>query len=38
MIDKNGKQITLSQLFQTLKMDPATLTLNSLDVHVRKEG
>jgi hypothetical protein len=34
MTDKNGKTVTLSQLFHTLKMDPSKMTLNSLDVHV----
>jgi len=31
--EKNGKKLTLKQVFDNLKMDPYDLTVDSLDVH-----
>lgn len=33
VVEKNGKKLTLKQMFDNLKMDPYDLTVDSLDVH-----
>ncbi len=33
VLEKGGKKFTLKQVFETLKMDPYDLTVDSLDVH-----
>ncbi|KAI7802560.1 AMP deaminase 3b isoform X2 [Triplophysa rosa] len=33
VMEKNGKKMTLKQVFDSLKMDPYNLTVDSLDVH-----
>lgn len=33
VMEKNGKKMTLKQVFESLKMDPYNLTVDSLDVH-----
>lgn len=33
VLEKNGKKLTLKQVFDNLKMDPYDLTVDSLDVH-----
>ncbi|XDV28797.1 hypothetical protein PO909_032010, partial [Leuciscus waleckii] len=35
--EKNGKKLTLKQVFDNLKMDPYDLTVDSLDVHAGRQ-
>ncbi|XP_069479759.1 AMP deaminase 3 isoform X2 [Ambystoma mexicanum] len=35
--EKNGKKMTLKELFDSLKMDPYDLTVDSLDVHAGRQ-
>ncbi|XP_051513189.1 AMP deaminase 3b isoform X1 [Myxocyprinus asiaticus] len=37
VLEKNGKKITLKQVFDNLKMDPYDLTVDSLDVHAGRQ-
>ncbi|XP_056622238.1 AMP deaminase 3b isoform X3 [Triplophysa dalaica] len=37
VMEKNGKKMTLKQVFESLKMDPYNLTVDSLDVHAGRQ-
>ncbi|XP_016408229.1 AMP deaminase 3-like isoform X1 [Sinocyclocheilus rhinocerous] len=37
VLEKNGKKLTLKQVFDNLKMDPYDLTVDSLDVHAGRQ-
>ncbi|XP_046906818.1 AMP deaminase 3b isoform X1 [Hypomesus transpacificus] len=37
VLEKGGKKITLKEVFDTLKMDPYDLTVDSLDVHAGRQ-
>lgn len=37
VLEKNGKKMTLKQVFESLKMDPYDLTVDSLDVHAGRQ-
>ncbi|XP_046720008.1 AMP deaminase 3b isoform X2 [Silurus meridionalis] len=37
VLDKNGKKVTLKQVFENLHMDPYDLTVDSLDVHAGRQ-
>ncbi|XP_051580817.1 AMP deaminase 3-like isoform X2 [Myxocyprinus asiaticus] len=37
VLEKNGKKITLKQVFEDLKIDPYDLTVDSLDVHAGRQ-
>lgn len=37
VLEKGGKKFTLKQVFDTLKMDPYDLTVDSLDVHAGRQ-
>ncbi|XP_073709753.1 AMP deaminase 3b isoform X2 [Misgurnus anguillicaudatus] len=37
VLEKNGKKMTLKEVFESLKMDPYDLTVDSLDVHAGRQ-
>ncbi|KAF7667250.1 hypothetical protein LDENG_00071190 [Lucifuga dentata] len=37
VLEKDGQQMTLEQVFQSLKLDPYDLTVDSLDVHAGRQ-